>query len=287
MHLISSGKMLLQGLKPAAILKMKNEAFELKDSEKENIIIPKKNTKDILFGEIIELNADMKMNEINSINKFTNITSSNSLNNINQISKEENKFNDDNSNISNNNVSMSADKENEPIVSSNVNNSNINNSLNKDNSDTKIKNTNLNPIDLSYIPIKLCLIGHLFSGRKTQGKLISEKFPNIKIYSVNDMINGYVEEYLKITEPIENHPKFKSMKKNQIEALEKEKGEQLEKFKDLLPIIEPLAKKEIEKLNDDDIINLLLKKIKNDFPYKDENAILEEITKRNDRIKEI
>ena len=49
---------------------------------------------------------------------------------INQISKDENKFNDNNSNISNNNVSMSADKENEPIVSSNVNNnSNINNSL--------------------------------------------------------------------------------------------------------------------------------------------------------------
>ena len=49
MHLISSGKMLLQGLKPAAILKMKNEAFELKDSEKENIIIPKKKYKRYSF----------------------------------------------------------------------------------------------------------------------------------------------------------------------------------------------------------------------------------------------
>ena len=284
MHLISSGKMLLQGLKPAAILKMKNEAFELKDSEKENIIIPKKNTKDILFAEIIELNADMKMNEINSVMKFPNSTSLNSLNNINQISKEENKFNDDNSNISNNNISMENEKENEQI--GNIN-SNVSNSINKDNSESKIKNINLTPSDLSYIPIKLCLIGHLFSGRKTQGKLISEKYPNIKIYSVNDMINGYVEEYLKIKKPIENHPKFKSMKKNQIEALEKEKEEQLEKFKDLLPIIEPFAKKEVEKINDDDLINLLLQKIKNDFPYKDENTILEEITNRNNRIKEI
>ena len=77
------------------------------------------------------------------------------------------------------------------------------------------------------------------------------------------------------------------MKKNQIEALEKEKEEQLEKFKDLLPIIEPFAKKEVEKINDDDLINLLLQKIKNDFPYKDENTILEEITNRNNRIKEI
>jgi hypothetical protein len=179
---------------------------------------------------------------------------------------------------------MENEKENEQI--GNIN-SNVSNSINKDNSESKIKNINLTPSDLSYIPIKLCLIGHLFSGRKTQGKLISEKYPNIKIYSVNDMINGYVEEYLKIKEPIENHPKFKSMKKNQIEALEKEKEEQLEKFKDLLPIIEPFAKKEIEKINDDDLINLLLQKIKNDFPYKDENTILEEITNRNNRIKEI
>ena len=289
MNLISSGKMLLQGLKPNAIIKMKNEAFELKENEMDNVKIPKNNAKNNLFTELIELNIDMKINEINSVVKFPNQISLNSLNKINDISKEE-KFNDDNSNISNNNnVSISGDKENNEqalVNTSNLNNSNnnINNSLKENKSQSMLKTQTT---DLSYIPIKLCLIGHLFSGRKTQGKLISEKFPNIKIYSVNEMINNYVEEYLKITEPIENHPKFKSMKKNQIEALEKEKGEQLEKFKDLLPIIEPLAKKEIEKLNDDDIINLLLKKIKNDFPYKDENAILEEITKRNDRIKEI
>ena len=43
--------------------------------------------------------------------------------------------------------------------------------------------TNPTNIDFSYIPIKICLIGHSFSGRKTQAKLLCNKYPKLKYYS--------------------------------------------------------------------------------------------------------
>ena len=134
--IISTGKVLFQGLMQINFNKMKNEEFELKEEEKENIIIPLNNKRNQLFGEIIELNYDNIPNNI--------------INIANEISS-----------INNNNSSIEKEK-----------------------------------IDLSYIPIKLCLIGTSYSGRKTQAELIKEKYPELKIYSLKDIIKSYTEEYV-------------------------------------------------------------------------------------------
>ena len=75
------------------------------------------------------------------------------------------------------------------------------------------------------------MIGHIFSGRKTIGNLLSEKYPKLKIYSIESIIKSLIEVYEKIIMPIESHPKFKSMKKNQIEKFNKEKESLKKKYK--------------------------------------------------------
>jgi hypothetical protein len=86
-----------------------------------------------------------------------------------------------------------------------------------------IKNTqenfnNYKPmIDFSYIPIKVSVLGHCFSGKKTQAKMLSESNTNLKVYSIEDLIKKSIETLEKLETPIENNPKFKSLKKNQID----------------------------------------------------------------------
>jgi hypothetical protein len=64
----------------------------------------------------------------------------------------------------------------------------------------------INGIDFSYIPIKICLIGHSYSGRSTQAKLLCEKYKNLKSYSVNDISQFYLDEYKRLHETNEkNH----------------------------------------------------------------------------------
>lgn len=215
--LLSSGKLILQGVKQSTLKQMTNEAFEMKNEEKENVVIPKTTVRNQLLGEIIELNCDNCYKDINANNG----------------------------------------------------------------------NAQLSTFTYNHIPIKLCLIGHLFSGRKTQGKIIAEMYPNIKIYSIDELIQKYVEIYEKINTPIESHPKYKSLKKAQIEQIQKEKDELEESIKDIKEIIEPYAKKEIETLSDENMIKILMYNIQNDFPFKDEKTLTEEINTRNQRKSEI
>ena len=70
--------MITQGIKPAILSKMENEEFELKENEKDNINVPKENTKNRLLGEIIELNFDnlpynFAMNNINNYLEIKNL----------------------------------------------------------------------------------------------------------------------------------------------------------------------------------------------------------------------
>ena len=70
-----------------------------------------------------------------------------------------------------------------------------------------------------YIDYKISLIGLPFCGKNFIAEEIKKKYPHLKIYSLNNILRGYYNEYKTITEPLENNPKFKSMKPNQIEQL--------------------------------------------------------------------
>ena len=237
-RLLNSGKIIAQGIKSSILLKMKNEDFEMKEEEKDNVLLPKENTKNRLFGEIIELNYD-------------NLNSSFNFNAINNY-----------------------------IGLKNLNNTRINFS-------SKSNIVYNKTVDLSYIPIRICLIGHSFSGRKTQAKLICNKYKNIKSYSIEEIIKGYSDEYDRLHTPLENNPKFKTMKKNQIDQLKQQREEELKNFEEIDKIMDPLKQGIISELSDETKINIIIKAIKNDFPYKEENIISEEILKRNTRKQEI
>ena len=125
-------------------------------------------------------------------------------------------------------------------------------------------------------------MGSLFSGKKTQSKLLTDKFEHLKSYYIPDIIKELKEIKLKSEEKIEDNPKFKSMKKNQIEQFEKEKEELKEKLKDFIPLLEQLPEDENEKINDETIVDLFILKLKLDFQLRD----LEEVKKSIEENKE-
>ena len=324
-HLTSSGKMVTQGVKHSLLLKMKNEEFELKETEKDNIILPKENTKNRLFGEIIELNFDnmpnnypmniinsnlginnIKNNDNNAIflkkNFFSQEITYNNINNDDTLytnnkdlikansSKVNNSFLKFQNNIVNNDLNISAvkpdtNKSNNSIdetlfnntINNNINNVN-NNNLNNNNPNLNQNNEN----DFSHIPIKMCLIGHSFSGRKTQAKLLCNKYPKLKYYSLEKIINDYFSEFERLHTPIENNPKQKNLKKNQLEQLKNQRIEELKQYEDIFKILEPFTEdnKKSQELTDEAKMNILIYQLKKDFPIKEED-IYEEIAKRN------
>ena len=104
------------------------------------------------------------------------------------------------------------------------------------------KNKNVNEKNINvweHIPIKISLIGLPLCGKKTLTKKITEKYNNIKVYLIENIIEEYEKEWNEINEPIENHPKFKSMKPNQIEQLKEEQNKKIEEFKDKYNLIKP------------------------------------------------
>ena len=236
LSMIASGKIVLQGIKPSTFLKMKNEEFELKEEEKENIIIPKENKRDEIFGELIELNYDNNQNN----NLFLNVNNSNEIN-----------------------LDL-------------INNTETNNKI------------NYSEVDLSYIPVKICLIGNSFSGRKTQAELISSKYPGIKIYSIKKILKFYSDEYERFYINIDNNNSKKVKKLIQADLIkEKEKEEEIKKFEEVKNLIEDYALKKVNDLSDEIKLKLLLREILKDFPYKNDKEIYDEIHKRNERKNEI
>ena len=73
-----------------------------------------------------------------------------------------------------------------------------------------------------YIPFKISFIGYPLSGRKTQAEILNKKYTHFKIYSVYDILKDKVKLWNEINEPLENNPKFKTMKPNQIDSLKEE-----------------------------------------------------------------
>ena len=182
-------------------------------------------------------------------------------------------------------------------------NNNSNNDINSNSIINKnIKNkeeiffNSFNDKDFSYIPIKLCFIGHSFSGRRTQAKLLSEKYKNLKSYSINEICQFFIDEYKRLHMPFEKNPKLNHLKKHQINQMKEQKEEDLKKYKYIFILIKNYLNidknKEIDintltlnvqELPDELKINLLLYEIKKDFPKKTEEEINNEIQIRNEK----
>ena len=104
------------------------------------------------------------------------------------------------------------------------------------------------------------------------------------------MIKNIIKNLLDIQEkyntPIESHPKFKSLKKAQLEQMKNEKKQQEEillSYKELLDKVNALENK--EEIPDEVQIDFLLKAIKSDFKFKDKNTISQEIQAKRDKVK--
>ena len=148
-----------------------------------------------------------------------------------------------------------------------------------------------------YIDYKLSLIGLPFCGKNFIAEEIKKKYHNMKIYSLNNILRSYYNEYKTITEPLENNPKFKSMKPNQIEQLKQEKENKMKEFEPKLALIQPYLDlinsktNNEEKTNNKDgenknsiiippdelLLNLLIFNIENDFPKINEEEKKKEI----------
>jgi adenylate kinase family enzyme len=114
-------------------------------------------------------------------------------------------------------------------------------SSNKENEISKdsINKENTNSSKWNYIPYKLSLIGYPLSGRKFIAENLNKKYPNLKIYSIKKIFRDYYIEYKTLTEDIDNNPKYKSLKPNQITQMKEEREKQLSEFTPILDIIKP------------------------------------------------
>ena len=91
----------------------------------------------------------------------------------------------------------------------------------------------------NYIPYKLSIIGFPLSGRRFIAENLVQKYPNIKIYSIKKIFRDYYIEYKNLTEQIDENPKYKSLKPNQIIQMKEEREKKLVEFTPILNIIKP------------------------------------------------
>ena len=143
----------------------------------------------------------------------------------------------------------------------------------------------------------MSIVGYPLSGKKIQSSLISEKYPNIKVFDPKEILENKLDEYKELKTPVEKTTKSKNMKQNQLDQLIKEREEKLENFKPILNIIQPYldyvekySSKTInldESNNQEDIINdiyinLLIYELDKVFPDdKDsKNKLIEEINEK-------
>ena len=314
-YILNAGKCDISGLKENALLKMKNKEFEPGQQDINNITLPTKYNKAGYVGEIIEFFINMKYerneNEINNNKNNLNLHINEEIkeNKDNDVIKEETKKEIDPSeeqsmimksggNQENNNLNLN----NNENPNNNENNNNQNNLLLQSN-DEFIDNQILEEIKdvkftFDHIPIKICFIGPSFSGKKTQSLLLHEKYPNIKIYNTDSLIQSLVELYNKINTPIEEQQaKSKQGKKTtNIDQLKLENENIKKENAFQLSIIEPVMQKMDNNsdiklikngISNEKIIDLILFYIKQDFPMKEKKEVEEEIKQRKEKIAKI
>jgi hypothetical protein len=309
-YILNAGKCQISGIKESALLKMHNKEFEPGTQDINNITLPVKYNKSGHVGEIIEFFINMKYDKKNEEKKNNDLKES--LPQLdsnapivsklitNDIIKEEEKHEIDHSEEPS--IVMKPDQNLDPV---NFNKSGGTQPLLQSQDEfleEKILEELKEKYTFDHIPIKLCFIGTKFSGRKTQSNLLAEKFPNIKIYNVEKIIRDCIEIYNKVTIPIEEQPKYKNAKKNQLEQAKLEIDNLKKDYAYQISLIEPLAKgleadkdekninidlKNIPGLPDEKIIDLLIFYIRKDFPMREKTEIGNEIKQRKEKIMKI
>lgn len=142
---------------------------------------------------------------------------------------------------------------------------------------------------ISSVPIKVCLIGHRFSGKKTIIKGLQEQFPFLKTYNIYENIKNWIGLLRKIETPIEADPKYKSFKKQQIDQWNKEKEQDEARISSIRHSISQL-KDQIdrnERMNDEIIVDLLVNMIVNDYTNTNTTVSIDELVIKSKRKAEI
>ena len=142
-----------------------------------------------------------------------------------------------------------------------------------------------------YLPIKISIIGYPLSGKKTQAKLISDEYPKLKIYNVNNILEEKIKEYEQLQQPIESDPKFKTFKPKQIEQWNEEHEKKVQEFASTQAIIQPYIDNKEQSVKDKVLFSLLVNQLNIDFPSNEKDNIINELkdkyTKKQDYIKKI
>ena len=307
-YILNAGKCQINGIKESVLMKMNNKEFEPGTQDINNITLPTKYNKSGHVGEIIEFYINMKYDKKTEEKKNNDLKETlpqldNNNNPIvsklltHEIIKEEEKHEIDPSEEPS--IVMKQDQNIEPV---NFNKSGGTQPLLQSQDEfleEKILEELKEKYTFEHIPIKLCFIGTSFSGRKTQSNILHDKYPNIKIYNVEKMIRECIEIYNKITIPIEEQPRYKNLKKNQIEQVKLEIENLKKDYAYQMSIIEPLMKsigpgkdektinldlKNNPELPDEKIIDLLIFYIRKDFPMREKTEIGMEIKQRKEKI---
>ena len=310
-YILNAGKCQINGIKESVLLKMNNKEFEPGTQDINNITLPIKYNRTGHVGEIIEFYINMKYDKKIEEKKNNDLkeTLPQLESNIpivsklltHEIIKEEVKHEIDPSEEPS--IVIKQDQNLEPV---NFNKSGGTQPLLQSQDEfleEKILEELKEKYSFDHIPIKLCFIGTRFSGRKTQSNLINNKYPNIKIYNVEKIIRDCIETYNKISIPLEEQPKFKNAKKNQIEQIKLELENLRKDNAYQISIIEPFMQSlgeagkdekninldlgNIPELSDEKIIDLLIFYIRKDFPMRDKTEIGMEVKNRKEKISKI
>ena len=249
--------------------KEENQNVDIKEyeptaEELENLKMPKENVTNAQFGDIIENAIEFKCR-----NKEIHCEEEKE----NHIVEEEEKVHQDN-------------EEKEGIVSTEE--------KGKENEQKEVANETeeINPRGKYwYLPIKISLIGYPLSGKKTQAKLISEEYPKLKIYNVNNILEEKLKEYEQLQLPIESDPKFKTFKPKQIEQWNEEHEKKVQEFASTQSIIQPYIDNKEQSVKDKVLFSLLVNQLNIDFPLNEKDNIINDLkdkyTKKQDYIKKI
>jgi len=141
----------------------------------------------------------------------------------------------------------------------------------------------------SHIPVKICLIGNSFSGKKTQSKILSENFP-FKIYNLEELVQQSLDLVNKYDFQSEVNVDLKEIiQSNRIKQIQNERlanDQKYLKIKEIGNIIQSLLLNG-EGIPDDIYVDLLVENIKIDFPEKSKDEIFDEAFNRVKRKEEI
>ena len=229
---------------------------DYEDEEDKNLYVPTNQEK-----ELLEVPSDTCNNIYNNNNNynFKDYLFTNLISEIikYKVKNKENKEEEINKNTDNENKE---NKENEPQ-----------NEINK----------SQNIIDIiKSIPIRVSILGPKFIGKRTLSNLLINQYPNIKIYNPYQIINELRTVKAKIKEPPPQN-----LTRNQMDNLQKEKNLLSEQYKELFSFV---GENDItlpdNLISDELLVDLIIKKIKEDFSQKSVENIKEDIEKKRNEI---